>query len=166
VIENNGFEFLGDWEIIVTKYLAGYSTAQAQSGLQSMRTGIVNSSDNTYSYSDFRQEVYIPTTADDVTLRFWLYPRSGEVLSKALPPLKMTEEWGKAPLASDLQYVLILDQRNIWIDTWCGCAATRETWTYYEFDMTTTTGSIIRRTIKLNLAPITWLSWDYRHVCR
>ena len=79
IIPNPGFEYFSDWSIVITEYPAGYSTAQANSGLQSMRTGIVNPSVNRYSYSDAFQMITIPSDAEQAILGMHMYSQSGEV---------------------------------------------------------------------------------------
>ena len=78
LFHNPGFESTSDWEIPITAYSAGYSTAQAHTGSRSMRTGILVSADNIFSYSDFRQAVHIPSGAAVAKASFWLYTLSGE----------------------------------------------------------------------------------------
>ena len=137
LVDNPSFETISDWEIPVTRYSANYATAKAHTGLQSMRTGIVNPNDNTYSYSDFRQMVSIPAGAQDATLGFWLYTLSGEaaVLS-ALPDSTPTgQPFGTQALSGDLQYVLILDSYQNWIDTLVWERTDRNAWAYYEFNL-------------------------------
>ena len=70
-ITNGGFESAGDWEIPLTGYPAGYTTAAAYSGDRSMRVGIVEPADDIYSYSSARQAVTIPADTISATLRFW-----------------------------------------------------------------------------------------------
>ena len=43
--------------------------------------------------------------------------------------------FGEAPLAYDLQYVLILDQYQNWIDTLVWQRSNNQTWTYYQVDL-------------------------------
>ena len=118
-LNNSSFEATGDWYIPLTEYSAAYSTDLAHSGDRSMRTGILKLADNRYSYSDAEQLVTIPGDADSVTLRIWLYPISGEAAEISAPPIpdRATFRFGKEPLASDVQYILILDQYGNWIDT-------------------------------------------------
>jgi hypothetical protein len=133
-LENESFEYDGDWDIPVTEYSAGYSTDQHQSGVRSMRTGITNPSHNRYSYSDFRQAVYVPA-ATSTRLGFWLYSQSGEAASKPVPAMPTTQSFGEAVLAGDVQYVLILDHNQYWIDTLVWQRSDNRTWTYFEFDL-------------------------------
>jgi hypothetical protein len=111
-ISNSSFEYNGDWGIPTTPYPAGYSYDFYYSGFRSMRTGIpMYSYTNRYSYSDAWQTVYIPANATSARLRMKLLPMSQEALSAegAQPPPAEGAEWGKAPLAYDAQYILILD---------------------------------------------------------
>ena len=77
-IQNGGFETTSAWELPATEYTAGYSTARVRSGSWAMRTGIVNSADNRYSYSSARQLVTIPYNAYHADLKLYLYPISGK----------------------------------------------------------------------------------------
>jgi len=62
-LTNSDFELYDrGWSIPVTAFSARYSWDVAHSGNQSMRTGIVSSSKNTYSYSDAWQLATIPRT--------------------------------------------------------------------------------------------------------
>jgi hypothetical protein len=137
LLQNPSFESTTAWEIPVTAYPAGYSTAQAHTGSRSMRTGILNTADNVFSYSDFRQKVSIPSGAMVATARFWLYSLSGE--SNVLSAPEMIAPSGKpfeqTTLSGDLQYVLILDQYQNWIDTLVWQRSADGYWHYYEFDL-------------------------------
>jgi hypothetical protein len=132
---NSDFEDDDGWILLNTNYPAAYSTSKAHSPIWSMRTGIINPLDNRYSYSDFRQMVSIPLTADSVTLKVWLYPQSGESLTAPLPEIPQTRTFGEQPLASDAQYILVLDQWQNWIDTLVWMKSDSQTWTYYEIDL-------------------------------
>jgi hypothetical protein len=137
LIRNSSFESSSDWEIPLTAYPAGYSTTQAHSGSRSMRTGILNSAENKYSYSDFRQAVTIPSGAPVAKASFWLYTLSGE--AGTLSQLEMIEPTGRpfqeTPLSGDVQYVLILDRYQNWIDTLVWQRSDHGYWQYYEFDL-------------------------------
>jgi hypothetical protein len=137
LLQNSGFESTSAWEIPTTAYSAGYSTAQAHTGSRSMRTGIINSADNVFSYSDFRQKVTIPSGTTAATARFWLYTRSGENISLSLQEsiTPTGKPFDQTTLSSDLQYVLILDQYQNWIDTLVWQRSNEGYWHYYEFDL-------------------------------
>jgi hypothetical protein len=132
---NSNFEGTNGWTIPYTDYPAGYSTTRSHSPSWSMRTGITNFYDNTYSYSDFRQAVSIPLSAHSVRLKVWLYPQSGEALSAPLPEIPHTQIFGEEPLAYDAQYILVLDQWQNWIDTLIWMKSDSQTWTYYEINL-------------------------------
>jgi hypothetical protein len=91
-LRNWSFENNNGWEIPPTEYSARYTTERFHSGLRSMRTGIVDSDDNRWSYSDAGQWVTIPSNADDVTLRMWEYPRSTGSLSPLPSPYRKTNK--------------------------------------------------------------------------
>jgi hypothetical protein len=145
LFQNSGFETVSAWEIPVTEYSAGYSTAQKHTGSWSMRTGITNPADNTYSYSDFRQAIHIPTNAPISKAGFWLYTLSGE--AKGLSQLEKITPTGRpfneTTLSGDLQYVLILDQYQNWINTLVWQRSDEGYWHYFEFDLRPYAGATI-----------------------
>jgi hypothetical protein len=145
LFDNPSFEWIGDWEIPITAYPAGYSSARAHSGAWSMRTGITYSGDNKYSYSDFRQSVHIPSGAAVAQARFWLYTLSGE--SKGLAQPEMITPTGRpfeeTALSGDVQYVLVLDHNQYWIDTLVWQRSNEGYWHYYEFDLRRYAGDTI-----------------------
>ena len=60
LLTNRSFEAEGVWRIPVTAYSAARTTERASVGYWSMRTGIVDSTANVRSYSDFSQDVTLP----------------------------------------------------------------------------------------------------------
>ena len=150
MIGNPSFEYIGVWDIPITVYSANYSSARAHTGSLSMRSGIVNPLDNIYSYSDFRQLVTVPTGLAHVPLTFWLYPLSGEVaagemtISAALPNSTPTNRpFAETTLSGDLQYVLILDRYQNWIDTLVWQRSDLGSWDDYSFDLVRYAGQTI-----------------------
>ena len=144
-ITNGGFESDGDWELITTPYPAGYTTATVHSGNRSMRVGIVEPADNLYSHSIAQQTVTIPADAISVTLRFWLYPMTGESPASLTPlahPLAATIQ--EAVLASDRQYVLVLNEYDQWIRTLIWQRTDDLQWTSHQFDMEVHAGKTIK----------------------
>ncbi len=137
LFHNSSFEATSDWEIPITAYPAGYSTAQAHTGTRSMRTGILKTADNVYSYSDFRQAVTIPSGAMVATARFWLYTLSGETMTLSQPDMITPTglPFNQTTLSGDLQYVLVLDKYQNWIDTLVWQRTHEGNWHYYEFDL-------------------------------
>jgi hypothetical protein len=137
LFQNSGFESVSAWEIPITAYPAGYSSAQRHTGSWSMRTGITYTGDNRYSYSDFRQAVHIPSGASVAKARFWLYSLSGEAigLSQLENIIPTGRPFKETVLSGDLQYVLILDQYQNWIDTLVWQRSNEGYWHYYEFDL-------------------------------
>lgn len=143
-ISNSGFETSESWTIPLTAYSAGYATEKAHAGSRSMRTGIINVLDNRYSYSDAAQYVSIPASAASATLSLWVYAISSENTTLALPPITQGKAFGEEALASDVQYVLILDQNNIWIDTLIWQRSNAQQWVQYTFDLKKYAGRTIR----------------------
>ena len=135
-IVNNNFEGSNGWEILNTHYPAAYSNSQYHSAFRSMRSGIVDPAQNTYSYSDFRQVVSIPSSAHHVTLGMWVYPSSSESALGFLPMPERTQYFGLEPMQSDAQYLLVLDQYQNWIDTLVWMRSNSQTWTNMQVDLT------------------------------
>ncbi len=134
-IVNNNFEGSNGWEILNTHYPAAYSNSQYHSSFRSMRTGIVDPAQNTYSYSDFRQVVSIPSSAHHVTLGMWVYAYSSESALGNLPMPERTQYFGLEPMQSDAQYLLVLDQYQNWIDTLVWMRSSSQSWTNMQVDL-------------------------------
>lgn len=144
-IANGGFEDDGDWELVSTPYPAGYTTATVHSGNRAMRAGIVEPADNLYSHSIAQQTVTIPAGVVSATLRFWLYPVTGEApaqLTVPSRPLAATIE--EATLASDRQYVIVLNEYDQWIRTLIWQRTNDQQWTSHQFDMGVHAGKTIK----------------------
>ena len=147
IIWNGSFEHWGGWHIPVTAYSAGYSTAQARTGAWSMRLGIPPGGTNVKSYSDTNQTVHIPWDTRSAKLVYWAYRLSGNPGPIPTPaPRLLSEELSLANLSYDVQYLLILDAKDKWIDTLMWEASDYPFWTRYEYDLTSYAG----RTIKLH----------------
>jgi hypothetical protein len=147
IIWNGSFEHLGSWYIPVTAYSAGYSTAQARTGAWSMRLGIPPGGTHVKSYSDTNQTVYIPWDARSAKLVYWAYRLSGNPGPIPTPaPRLLSEDLSLANLSYDVQYLLILDGNDKWIDTLMWEASDHPAWTRYEYDLKSFAG----RTIKLH----------------
>jgi len=143
LIVNNDFSNNNGWVILDTAYDAGYSNTQYHSPFRSMRTGIVDPADNVFSYSDFRQQVTIPSYDHHVTLGMWLYPISGESPLGNLPLPTRTQIFGLDTLEYDVQYLLVLDQNQNWIDTLVWMRSNSKTWAYMQFDLSDYSGRTI-----------------------
>jgi hypothetical protein len=140
---NNSFEVNAYWTIPITAYSAGYSSLFAHTGSRSMRTGIYYLAHNRYSYSDFRQQVYIPASTASATLRYWVYPISGEATNVPLPSRPTAAEFGQAAMSGDVQYLLILNKYQSWIDTLLWRRSNAQTWQYLEQNLLAYRGSNI-----------------------
>ncbi len=146
LISNNGFEQASAWTIPLTAFSAGYSNRQAHTGVQSMRTGIVFTAHDRFSYSDFRQTVTIPSNASSANLNFWLYAESEEVEADATSAMveSPTGELNAAAAEGhDVQYVLILDRNGYWIDTLLWIRSNEQTWINRQFDLSAYRGQTI-----------------------
>ena len=110
-----------------------------------MRLGIDDPDDNTYSYSDANQTVEIPADATGATVRFWAYPMSDDPQAVPTPyPRQMSSLSLRAYLPYDVQYLLVLDKYDYWIDTLLWQATDDQTWNYYEFDLFKYAGETIK----------------------
>jgi len=151
LIVNGGFEVNGGWEIPVTEFSADYSTSLYRAGARSMRTGILNKSQNTYSYSDFQQKVSIPvgTTATLTTHLYRISEEPGATSSVSLPAdfMNMDLKGGTFPddlqLSGDVQYILILNSDEEWIDTLLWQTKDAPEWTRKIYDLSKYAGSTI-----------------------
>ncbi len=143
LLANNNFEANNGWVVLNTNYPAVYSNAQYHSPWRSMHTGITDPAQNTYSYSDFRQEVTIPSGSHHVTLSTWVYPISSESALGILALPERTEYFGMEPLSTDTQYVLLLDQNQVWIDTLVWMRSNSQVWTNMQFDLSAYSGRTI-----------------------
>ena len=151
LIINGGFEFNFGWDIPITEFTAGYSTSLYRTGARSMRTGILNSSQNTYSYSDFQQKVSIPVGAK-ASLTTHLYRISEEPGATSSVPLpanfmNMDLKGGIFPedlqLSGDVQYILILNSDEEWIDTLLWQTKDAPEWTKKVYDLSEYAGETI-----------------------
>ncbi|MBN2549427.1 MAG: hypothetical protein JXB15_09740 [Anaerolineales bacterium] len=138
IIGNPGFEGNGYWEFPATEYTAAYSTAQANTGDWSARTGIVNPYHNRFSYSSTRQLVYIPANAYVAYLTFYTYPIGDPYLASNVIP-KMPEfldpfdETGI--LSGDVQYVLVVDYYGNVLRTLIWRLRDAQKWQFSEFNL-------------------------------
>lgn len=172
-ITNGGFENNAGWYIPYTAFSAGYSNWLKHSGARSMRTGIVYSYHNRYSYSDFRQTISIPAGMSTARLNFYAFSMSGEAYAGAppvsdpqlapqpAPPKVTTEEeallaapalaaerptaaeLGADAMAGDVQYLLVLDRYGYWIDTLIWRRSNESYWRYFSFNLDRYIGSTI-----------------------
>ena len=143
-VANNSFETISDWDIPATRFSAGYSTDQAHTGVQSMRTGIIYDAHNRFSYSDARQFVSIPSSSSTATLSLWVYQLTEETPAVVYMPLPVPHgPFSVQSGANDIQYVLILDQYQNWIDTLLWQRQNTAAWTNYTFDLSNYIGRSI-----------------------
>ena len=148
LIVNSNFETTTGWYIPITEYSADYSTAQYHSPWHSMRTGITDPLDNTYSYSDFSQTVSLPLNDDTYTLGMWLYTLSGELLAgqpqvESSDSLVYGQPFRDSVLSTDKQYVLVLNQYGYVIDYLWITLEDTGSWAYHQFDLSEYAGSTI-----------------------
>jgi len=109
IVANSSFEDSSGWKLPVTVYTAAYSTAQQNSGARSVRTGILDQTDNIFSYSSVSQTVTIPASATVADLSYHLWPQTSETTLFKAPVQALGIEEADSHYANDLQMVLILD---------------------------------------------------------
>jgi len=153
-LTNSGFESDSGWQIPATEYTAGYSTAQAYSGFRSMRTGILNSANNKFAYSDAWQNASIPSNAVSAKVRLRYYPISGEVAAlgenvlEATPPempeVTNIDQLYALDLDEDVQYLLVLDTQGNILQTLIWIKSNAQSWKYVEIDLMKYRGKTIR----------------------
>jgi len=146
-ITNGGFEANTGWVLPVTEYPAIYSTAVVHGGVQSLRAGIVQASDNRVSYSSARQSVSIPAGVQTATLEFWLYLVSDVATDYAIPAAPLSgASWTDFVLApaDDVQYVLVLDANDQVLEALFWERQNDHAWTYYRYDITTYRGHSLK----------------------
>jgi hypothetical protein len=142
-VANNSFEAISDWDIPATRFSAGYSTDQAHTGVQSMRTGIIYDAHNRFSYSDARQFVTIPSNSSTATLSLWVYQLTEETPAVYMPLPTPHGPFSVQSGANDIQYVLVLDQYQNWIGTLLWQRQNTAAWTNYTFDLSNYIGRSI-----------------------
>jgi len=124
------------WERPITAYRAQYVQQPVHTGSWALQTGIANPRHNRFSYSSAQQRFTIPAQAKNVTLRFYLYRTSG-----AQPRGRLPEHWEEVdpreiPLATDAQYVLLLDERFRVVRTLVFTLAKQDPqWREFTFDL-------------------------------
>jgi hypothetical protein len=144
IIKNGHFEKTSDWVIPITAFSADYDDSRPRVGERSMRTGIIHSAHNRFSYSDFRQTVTIPADADSARVRFWVYSLSQDAALLDVPGGPLSEVFGKNASGGDAQYVLILNAFGNWIDTLVWQRSDAAKWTFMAFDLDHYIGSTIK----------------------
>jgi PKD repeat protein len=138
VLVNGGFEGNEGWTFFPdTPYPATYTLAITHTGSRSLRTGIVDSVDDVESYSSAQQTVTIPSDVVSATLGFWLYTTSEEItLKRQAPAPPRGAVFEAAPLADDLQYVLVMDEEdNVLGSPLVWDRMNDREWVYREFEL-------------------------------
>jgi hypothetical protein len=143
-IRNGGFENdTDDWDFPATIYTARYTTDQKHTGNRSVQVGLP--SPNTYSYSSARQQVVIPANISSATLDVWLYPKSSEAATMSALAAQPSEGvlFGESPLATDIQYVMVLNTSGEVIETLFWDRSNSQTWDKKTFNMKKYAGKTI-----------------------
>ncbi len=143
------------WQLPVTTYPAGYSSAQAHGGNRSLRTGVDGSS-NVYSYSGGWQSVDLPNNSE-LTATVWVYTRSDETAMAPAPdpwsdPDEFSDAWlgrslgpeSQQPAGGDSQYFLLQDASGHYLATVFWYLRNNQGWQQYEFDLSGYAGQTIR----------------------
>jgi len=124
LLANADFEEDDAWEIVDTAYPARYTEERAYAGRRALLLGILGG-ENTKSYSSARQLIEMPADATHIVLSFWYYPIS-------------TDE------AHDRQYVLILDENNVYLEQLMWTGANAQGWLYRQYSLTKYAGQRIK----------------------
>ncbi|MFH1085893.1 MAG: hypothetical protein V1772_09055, partial [Chloroflexota bacterium] len=144
-IVNGGIEGSGGWYIPATAYTAAISSERVRAGARAMRMGITSTAANKFSYSDAGQYVTIPAAATVAKLRFYLYPQSGETTLLALPePPKAGASLAGLTIASDIQYLLVLNSAGTILDSPVWQRRNDRMWLAYEVNLLAYRGQTIR----------------------
>jgi hypothetical protein len=109
-----------------------------------MRTGIVSTYENLYSYSDAGQWVSIPGSVTNAKLHLWEYPSSSEYASLALPEPPTGKYYNEMNLNTDAQYVLVLNQYGYILETLLWQRSNAKHWVSHEFELKKYAGQTIK----------------------
>jgi photosystem II stability/assembly factor-like uncharacterized protein len=158
LLSNLSFEYTGVWRIPDTPYDAAYSQEQHYAGYWSMRTGITTPITNVRAYSDFSQDVTLPTTGT-VTLRFHRWAQSavsvrgsaqssesGNSATIEVADGATLEEFQAALEATtgDLQYGMVIERPSNKIHYLYTGLDNQRTWKEETFDLTAYLGKSVR----------------------
>jgi len=125
LIKNGGFESDSDWVFVDTVVDGRYSTAQAHSGSRSALVGIIDPTQDAFSFSSAAQKITIPANATAATLKAWVYPVSTDIPS------------------NDVQVTMILDSNFRVLKQLNTMLANDQTWQEQTFDVTAFKGQTI-----------------------
>lgn len=118
-IQNGAFETDDAWRILETSYPARYSNTIVHGGKRAAMLGIAQEGENVYSYSSIEQTIALPQVPK-LTLRFWYYPISSDILG-------------------DRQYALLLDEMGMYkVLMWV--ASDARTWRQASLDLSAHAG--------------------------
>ncbi|MCB9420430.1 MAG: hypothetical protein H6667_11540 [Ardenticatenaceae bacterium] len=145
ILINGRFEANSGWEMLVTRYQAGYTDDVVFDGRQAVQIGITNDV-NKLAYSSARQSVTLPTNTITATLSFQLYPVSGEATpasqEQLFPAAGLAQPTSTA--AGDAQYGLVLDPVSGEIlDTIFWQLSNGQEWQTHTFDLSGYAGQTI-----------------------
>ena len=114
-------------------------------GEQSMRAGI-DKGENKFSYSSASQTLAIPADAGNATLRFYIYPVSGETLvvaqRRAFPQGRLSADQPTA--TGDAQYLLLIDEEEhiLWPALFWELSNAQR-WQPHRYDLTSCAGQTL-----------------------
>jgi len=154
LIANGNMESDAEWVFPDTAYDADYTTSHWYSYARSMRTGIESGAD-VYSYSSGYQQFTIPTNTASAKLHFWRFTVSAELPAGAVAeqpaPSKETlqavaagEKIEAGVLASDIQYLLVLDRYGNMLQQLIWSLGNAGRWQEVNIDLTAYKGQTIR----------------------
>jgi len=145
ILVDPSFEERNDeaWYRPITPYQARYVQTPVFDGEWALQTGISLNGPDTYSYSSVQQRFVIPKNAVSATLRFHLYLTSAETTQARIPQNFLSVDPRSSPMASDAQYVLLLDSRQRYVRTLLWRRAHNPVWREYSFDLTQFAGQTL-----------------------
>ena len=159
LIKDGDFEQQSDvWDLPATEYTAEFSQDQAHSPDWSVRTGIVDPMDNTFSFSSVRQTVTLPAGMSNAVLTFYLYPQTDEPknflipnsMEEALSIKGATSSMGPhGSHIGDAQWVIIFDDMGHELMRPVSMRSNSQTWEYYEVDLTPLVDPMMDRDIMI-----------------
>ncbi|MFZ5808165.1 MAG: carboxypeptidase-like regulatory domain-containing protein [Chloroflexota bacterium] len=143
LVTNSGFELSTGWERLNPDNPAlqpDYTTVRKHSGSRSMLAGLTTSGSTLAGYSIFEQTVTIPPSSTNPTLEFWVWPQSAESNLTTLPPMPFGAFSLNAPLANDVQYLVIMDTNHNVIEYPMWRRNNNRVWEFFSYNLSAYSG--------------------------
>lgn len=146
LLVNSGFELSTGWDRLNPDnpvLQPDYTTARKHSGSRSMLAGITTAGSFVSGYSPFEQMVTIPLTATNPLLEYWIWPQTAEDNLIPLPTMPTFDFGLNAPLANDVQYVVIMDTNHNVLEYLMWVRNNDRTWSPLSFNLSAYAGQTI-----------------------